>query len=300
MRPIARRAATSIMSLGDRIGIHVAPANDYSPSPSRRWLRANEALWRHASPLPGVHWDLRSQIDWLSELVTDQAAELTPAALRAGVEELGGAMPDLIDAQVLHAFVRSAAPGRIVELGGGASTLVMSMAAARNREEGRSPTTIDVFGPHLEVSHLPDVTSHARDIRTLVADDLQLVAGDLLVVGTSHVVRTGSEVPHIYVNVLPALTSGVIVQISDIFLPYLFQPDLYDQMYDWQETTLVAALLSNSKSLSILASLSGLADQGPDVLRPLFPDHVGQSRRDGLATGSPRGSRPGSLWVSVR
>ena len=69
---------------------------------------------------------------------------------------------------------------------------------------------------------------------------------------STHAVRTGSELSHIYLELIPRLKPGVVIHIHDIYLPYLFAPDIYDSMFDWQETTLVAALLTGNPHCAFL------------------------------------------------
>jgi hypothetical protein len=44
--------------------------------------------------------------------------------------------------------------------------------------------------------------------------------GDLLVVDTTHTVKTGGDVKHIVLAILPRLQPGVLVHFHDIFLPW--------------------------------------------------------------------------------
>ncbi len=105
---------------------------------------------------------------------------------------------------------------------------------------------------------------------------LSLGAGDLLFIDSTHVVRTGSELAHIYLELIPRLQPGVVIHIHDIYLPYLYSPDIYESMFDWQETTLVAALLTGNPGLRVLALSvravprpAGSAGGGLPRVRPL-------------------------------
>jgi hypothetical protein len=47
-----------------------------------------------------------------------------------------------------------------------------------------------------------------------------LDSGDVLFVDTTHTVKTGGDVPHLFSHVVPSLPPGVLVHFHDIFLPY--------------------------------------------------------------------------------
>ena len=47
----------------------------------------------------------------------------------------------------------------------------------------------------------------------------QLEEGDFLFIDSSHVLKTGNDVVHLYLKVLPRLKPGVIIHIHDLFLP---------------------------------------------------------------------------------
>lgn len=293
------RLANRLFEFGDWLGVHILPAHFYSPVPRRKWLRRNEHLWRRPSSLPGVGWNIDDQAAWLASFAGKYPAELPLHDLYAKAEAVGGLRFGPIESQLLYAFIRTTVPRRIVELGSGSSTMVMSMAVSRNQEEGRGVSEIWAFDPYSAnlVAHLPHVTAKSVGAQELTAEDLALSAGDLLFIDTTHAVRTGSEVPHLYIEVLPLLPPGVTIHIHDIHLPYLYKAGLYNDIFDWQETTLVAALLSGSSKFSVLAATSALHHAAPDVLRAIFPEYRPRRFDRGLSGPSGDGHYPASLWL---
>lgn len=285
----------------ERLGVHVAPAHYYSSTPDRRWLRAHEAVWRKPASLVGVGWDLDEQEVWLRSVVGSYPAETPVADVLTRAEAVGGFRYGPIEAQVLHSVVRSTAPRRIFEIGSGSSTQVSSRAVAMNVAEGRTATEIVAVDPYMDprVADLPHVEVRKVGGLELTQADLGLEAGDLLFIDSTHVVKTGSELPLLYLELIPRLPPGVTIHIHDIYLPYLFSPGIYDSQFDWQETTLVAALLVGNDQLAVRAALSALHHDRPGVLADLFPEYRPASLDRGVGTVDADHHFPSSLWLET-
>jgi hypothetical protein len=301
-RELAKQLSFKLFFAADRAGAHVLPSHYYSSLPSWKWLRENEDRWRKPVSLEGVHFDLDEQAEWLREHVgAGVVAELPLDHLLSESEAVGGFRFGPIEAQALYAILRSRRPRRIVEIGSGSSTLVMSRAVQRNVADGAASSEIRAFDPFTaqNVTGLPYVSAAPTHGIDLTGADLGLRAGDVLFIDSTHAVRTGSEVPHIYLNLIPALPSGVLIHIHDIYLPYLFPPHLYASYFDWQETTLVAALLVNNDRLAVRAGLAALAYERQGVLHELFPEYRPASVERGLLVGDAAGHLPTSLWLET-
>jgi hypothetical protein len=109
----------------------------------------------------------------------------------------------------------------------------------------------------------------------------------------------GSELQRIYLEIIPRLRPGVVVHIHDIFLPYLYSPDALSTYFGWQETTLLAALLTANPRLQIAASLSILHHTRPRELAAILPDYVPRATDRGLYAKG-KGHFPSSIWILVR
>lgn len=301
MRAVAQRVAHGVFRAGDKVGVHVLPAHYYSPVASRKQLHRTEDLWRRPlNPMP-FDWDVDAQAEWLVTTAGDYPAELPIETMLRESEQVGGFRYGPLEAQFLYSYVRRNAPKTLLELGSGSSTLVMSRAVERNVAEGRPATSIIACDPYTagRVTGLPYVT--ARSIGGLDLNDevLALGDGDVLFIDSTHAVRTGSELAHLYLELLPQLNDGVVVHIHDIYLPYLFGPDLFETMFDWQETTLVAALLAGNPSIGILAAMAGVFDARKDALFSTFPEFRPRQLERGIG-GRPTDHYPSSLWLQIR
>jgi predicted O-methyltransferase YrrM len=300
-REASKRLIPQVNRVTERFGVRVQPVHYYSEVPDRRALRADRG-WARPYDIAGQDPDLDDQLAWLEKACAPHVGEV--AGLRQwqdlGSDQGPGYGP--IESQILHAVVRSLAPARILEVGSGVSTVISQRAAARNAAEGRRSTRITCIEP------FPRPALRALDGVEVVAEAAQtadrqhfdaLEAGDLLFIDSTHAVRTGSELARLYLEILPRLAPGVVVHVHDVYLPYLHAPDVLDGVFDWQETTLLAALLTDNPRLRILACCSLLHTDRPDGLARLLPDYRPRSMRDGLYTGGPdSGHFPSSLWLT--
>ena len=163
VRDRLKRASFRLFTLGDRLGVHVLPKHYYTSVADYAWLRQNPALWQRPASLVGVRlWDLDAQVDWLQRTCRAHYAEVEGLERYASLAaESFGPGYGPIESQVLHCFVRSHAPRRVVEVGGGVSTAVIVHAAERNRADGKAAVRITTVepSPGEALRRLPGVTS---------------------------------------------------------------------------------------------------------------------------------------------
>ena len=128
----------------------------------------------------------------------------------------------------------------------------------------------------------------------------ELEAGDVLFIDSTHAVRTGSELARLYLEIIPRLRPGVLVHVHDVVLPYLHMPDVLDNVFDWQETTLLAALLTDNPRLRVLACTSLLHHDRPEDLAQVLPDYRPRRMNNGLYAddGASGDHFPSSIWLS--
>lgn len=133
-----------------------------------------------------------------------------------------------LDGAVAYAFVRWLQPDRIIEVGSGHSTRFLARAI-RDGELATRITSIDP-APRADVKSLAEVDSCRMTIQECDGNRFdQLRSGDFLFIDSSHLLLPGSDVDLLLNRVLPALPSGVVVHIHDMFLP-----DDYPGEWDWR------------------------------------------------------------------
>jgi hypothetical protein len=157
---------------------------------------------------------------------------------------------DSVDAELLYSVIRSTRPQQIFEVGSGFSTRLMRSAIEDGNLETRI-TSIDPE-PRVEINSYADecIREPVEDIKAArIADCLR--GGDILFIDSSHTVKTGGDVPYLFLDILPRLKPGVLIHIHDIFLPFDY-PEQWVLDWGWNEQYLVHAFLAYNQTFEIL------------------------------------------------
>lgn len=234
--------------------------------------------------MPGLELDLDAQVEMIDRDLATHLAEFDPPWDPPGNEEgfyLGNPFYQAVDAALLYAMVRRHRPSRVLELGAGFSTLVISGAGRQNGAEG-APLEHHVVDPFPSPA-LASITDRI-DVRRASATDVEvgdfttLQAGDLLFIDTTHTVKAGGDVIYLVLEVLPQLSPGVLVHIHDFFRPFEYPRVLYEAFgVYWQEHYLLQALLAFNPNFEVLCASHALARLRADQLRAVIPslgDHT--------------------------
>jgi hypothetical protein len=215
------------------------------------------------------------------------------AASTAGVEAgephwRNGFLPAL-DAMALYAFLVDGNPKRYLEVGSGNSTRFARRAIRDHRLRTRI-TSIDPH-PRVEVERLCDESIRSRVEDIDLAPLLSLAAGDILFVDHSHRIFTNSDATTIFLDVLPYLKPGVLIQLHDVFLPYDY-PDVWASRHYSEQYCLAAMLLADQRRYEIVLPNTFVSrdPQLAAILAPLW-------RHENLAGAEPHGV---SFWLRVR
>jgi hypothetical protein len=295
----AKQAAFRAFYALERAGVHVLPRYFYSPVADRHWMAKNPGLWQQRYDMG---WDLDEQAAWLRDICSSHLDEVKGFGFIAAGEERGITFRyGKIEGQALHCLVRELAPPRIVEVGSGASTFISSTASDRNAEEGRQAsmiTAIDPFAPP-PLEDLHNVTVEKVPAQAVpLGRFTDLEAGDLLFLDSTHALHAGSELQRLYLKIVPSLAPGVVIHVHDVFLPWMHRPTIMSDFWDWQETALLAALLTGNDRLKVLCCQSALHDARPAELEEIFPDYFPKKLESGLEVEDV-GYFPSSLWMTV-
>lgn len=283
MRALARRFPRLRGWLRQGLDTGSLPFHDdghfYSPVVDIVQARAERArIWPDAPPpVLGIDFDEAGQRRRLEELLgahlegfdyPDQA----PAGAVAGYHD-GNGQFDGLDARLLFAMLRRHRPPRIVEVGSGYSSLLMADVNRRFLAGQARITCIEPFPrPFLRAADA-GLRLLAQPVQAVaMAEFAALAAGDLLFIDSSHVAKTGSDVNHLYFEVLPRLAPGVLLHVHDIFLPDEYPPDwVLEDRRSWNEQYLLRALLMDSGAwrveLGAHYAATRLGDTLADLLR---------------------------------
>jgi hypothetical protein len=140
-------------------------------------------------------------------------------------------------------------PKLFLEVGSGNSTKFAFKAVKDNKLE----TKIVSIDPHPreEIDIICDsiIRSPLEEVDLKIFD--QLGENDILFIDNSHRVFMNSDVTTVFLDIIPKLKKGVIIQIHDIFLPYDY-PDSWIERYYSEQYMLASYLLANPDFFEIL------------------------------------------------
>lgn len=193
-----------------------------------------------------------------------------------------------LDSRSLFVLLREWKPSRLVEIGSGFSTLLIADVNLRFLGGGVHITCIEPY-PRAFLRRTPPgverlINEKVQNIGLSEFDNLR--AGDVLFVDSSHVAKTGSDVNHIYFEILPRLAKGVLIHIHDIFFPHEYPKDwVLTENRSWNEAYLVRALLMYSTAFRVRF--------GCNYAFWRFPKLV----KEALALASGQAFGGGSLWI---
>lgn len=160
------------------------------------------------------------------------------------------------DAILLYCLMRHLRPKRIIEIGSGYSSCAMLDTNELFFEDSIECTFIDPQPELLRSLVRDDDLARITILQQEVQDvDLNLIrkleGNDILFVDSSHVAKVGSDVNHIFFNMLPLLQSGVFVHFHDIFYPFEYPLDWVFEGRAWNETYLLRAFLQYNDRFEI-------------------------------------------------
>jgi hypothetical protein len=253
-------------------------ALDYPVHPASRYGHGKPPHPELAAMIEAGHASYR-------ETLSSWAASASHLA-RIPVEAAAGAEPhwrngwlEGLDAAALYAFMAQTRPVRYVEIGSGHSTR-FARRAIRDHQLATTITSIDPH-PRAEIDAICDrVVRAGLEAAELSLFD-ELVAGDIVFFDGSHRVFTNSDVTVFFLDVMPRLAPGVLVQVHDIYLPDDYPPHLHDRYYS-EQYLLAACLLGARGSVEIVlpnafvsgdGELRGIVEQawGEGALRAIEP-----------------------------
>src|SRR5262249_40139495 len=114
---------------------------------------------------------------------------------------------------------------------------------------------------------------YAQPVETLPLSVFRdLPAGSLVSIDSSHRGGTGSDVNHLYLEVLPSLAPGTLIHVHDVFLPEDYPASWnVDEAWGYDEQYLLRALLAFSNGFRVIWPGRHVLRQAPEALAALFP-----------------------------
>jgi predicted O-methyltransferase YrrM len=296
----AKHLLSRLFVTGQRFGIDLLPRHFYSEIPDIGKLRSTD-WWRKPSAMAGVAGaDPDAQLDYVRALFgADLGRDLAArdihefACARNRSEGFGR-----VEADVLYAFIVSAKPERIVQIGCGVSTAIC-LAAAEAAGYVPHITCVEPYPSaflreQAAAGNIALIRDGVERIAPSCVDDLQ--AGDFLFVDSTHTLGPAGEVSRIILELLPRLAPGVLVHFHDIYFPYDYPGEIIaNPQFFPHESALLHAFLAFNSRFEILASLSMLHHARQAELKTILPNYAPAPYEHGLRLGP--GHFPSSTYL---
>ena len=234
------------------------PGHFYSPIPSESDVRVGLARAHKRMEFGGI--DLRddAQRALLEQLALEYPRINFPAARDPAFRfYLGNESYGHYDAVLFSCMVLHFKPARIIEVGSGMSSALMLDLNERHFDGRIALTMIEPHPEQLFANLRPGDMDRATVIEHKVQDaPLELFrtleAGDILFIDSSHVSKVGSDVNHLFFEVLPLLAPGVLVHIHDITGNFEYPGEWYAEGRAWNELYLLRAFLMHNSAFEVL------------------------------------------------
>lgn len=179
------------------------------------------------------------------------------------------------DAITLYSMMRLYKPKNIIEIGSGFSSALILDTNEKFSDVDASITFIEPNPERLylnlrENEKVNIIEQKVQDVDPAVFSMLQ--SGDFLLIDTSHVTKSGSDVNHIYFNILPYLNKGVKIHIHDIFFPFEY-PEKWavEEKRSWNEIFLLRSFMAFNNSFSIVFFNDYIQRKHIDFLQEKMP-----------------------------
>ena len=256
-------------------------AHFYTPVPDLKDLEARD-VWGKTSDLPGVDFRPDFQTELLLRLGADYGQECDwppdptddPTAFYTENNSFSFGC-----AASTHVMLRDLKPRRVVEVGSGMSSRVISQAMVMNQQDiGQAGeyTIVDPYPGEVVIGGLPGLSRvEAQRVELMPVEFFSdLGNGDVLFIDSGHTVRMGGDVNYLFLEVLPRLAPGVVVHVHDIPMPYEYTKTLATnpsfRMF-WTESYLLQAFLCFNSQFQVLMAMNYLMFEQAQSFKQAFP-----------------------------
>lgn len=163
-----------------------------------------------------------------------------------------------LDIIMLYTILNKYTPKNYIEIGSGTTTKTAFKARQENNL-GFSITCIDPF-PRQEIKTIADVW-HDKKIQDVPLELFSsLSENDIVFFDGTHTLFPNSDVMWFFLEVLPILPRGVLVEVHDIYIPYDYPQFMCDRYYS-ENYILGSVLLANPEKYKIIAPCFYMSEQ---------------------------------------
>lgn len=260
---VARKLSRRMFHFLERhFDLHLTFNEYYSPIPSVKDLTPE--TFEKPFSMAGVDMNEAGQIELMETVLPRYLDEYEPSP-NGGLS--------LVDAYVLYALIRERKPRKIVEIGGGDSTMIAMRAVEKNRELG-FPCHFTCIEPYprkfLLDASWPDyelVTELVQNVPVSRFEDV-----DLLFIDSSHVSKIGSDVNYEFLEIIPHTPVGCLIHWHDIAIPTNYWQDwVRTSGQFWNESYMLHAFLLFNNAFKVRWAARYLLARHLPKLKKNFP-----------------------------
>ncbi len=228
---------------------------------------------------------LKASHTYFTHLQTIKSKEVVDAT---APQWTNGYLPGL-DILMLYTILNEYKPARYIEIGSGTSTKIV-YKARRENALNYTITCIDP-GPREIIKSLADewLEEKLQNVPATVFSSLK--ENDIVFFDGTHQLLPSSDVMHFFMEVLPVLAEGVIIQLHDIYLPYDYPQTMCDRFYS-ENYVLGAVLLANPDKYKLLSPNFFISED--EELRQLIATFWSHPNLAGVE------KHGGSFWFQVQ
>jgi predicted O-methyltransferase YrrM len=271
--------------LFEKFGIHITPNHYYEPIPDVSNI--DESIWEQETEMKGIDLNVDEQLTFIEKICKKYKKEYDRFGLNEANDEckyfVNNGWFGEVDGDILYTIIRNYKPKKIIEIGGGWSTLLISYALSKNQSETGFMGEITTIDPYIS----PSLRSELFDLSNLIEKKVQdvdcsifqnLGENDILFIDSSHVVKLNSDVCFEYLEVVPRLKKGVLVHFHDIFLPREYPKDwIVKNKFFWNESYLLQAFLLFNQAFKVIWAGNYMKLKYPEKISELFRSQACQS-----------------------
>ncbi len=283
----------NLFTFWEQFGFHVTLSHFYEPIPEISSL--DENVWNKKTKLIGIDINEEEQISLLNSFKNQFQIEYKAIPREKPTQTnqyyIKNGSFESVDGEILYCMIRYFKPQTVIETGSGFTTLLSSQALLKNIEESGLKSKFIAIEPYpsnfLKLGLPGFVKLISKKIQEIPLSFFsELKENDILFIDTSHVVKIGSDVQYLFLEVIPRLSKGVIVHIHDIFLPSEYPKALITKSFRfYNEQYFLQSFLTFNKHYKIIWAGSYMHLTHPSKLKEAF-----SSYNKSL-------NWPGSFWI---
>ncbi|MBW4673533.1 MAG: class I SAM-dependent methyltransferase [Desmonostoc geniculatum HA4340-LM1] len=243
----------------ERENIFYKPGHFYSPIPDFEEVFQNkERIFKtNSKNIPGINLNEDNQLIFLEKLSNYFKDFPFPQEKTSQYHYYTkNSAFSFTDALILFSMLCYLQPRKVIEVGSGFSSAVIYDTNLNFLDNSIETIFIEPFPDTLAelfIQEFQKLTLYKQKLQNLSPDFFQtLTQNDILFIDSSHVCKIGSDVNHLFAEILPILESGVVIHIHDIHFPFEYPEAWVSEGRAWNESYLLRSFLQFNSEFEIL------------------------------------------------